>query len=186
MIEPPMPSKSMNVLDWCYKVWRYIRATTPKAGPGLKMVETPTGTIFSLAPQHGGTVTGPDCAGFRLARGAENDQLTVSESTIIGAHPSGFTEGKKTFTISTADGKIYGKIHIATDGTVSAADVLQGSSVPADGSGDYYREIGTFHVEGTGSEAVLSFTQTNCGPLDASVCRNWFAAAEPYYGVSWH
>ena len=125
------------------------------------------------------------CSAFRLGMGEAPNQLTVTESTILGVIPGDFVDGKKIFTIASTDGKIYGKITIGADGEPTNAQVLQGAEVPADTAGDYHIEIGTFRVEGIGPDAVLSFSQTKCGPLDATVCRNWFAAEAPYFGVSW-
>jgi hypothetical protein len=125
------------------------------------------------------------CSAFRLGMGEAPNQLTVTESTILGVIPGDFVDGKKIFTIASTDGKIYGKITIAADGEPTNAQVLQGAEVPANTGADHHIEIGTFRVEGTGPDAVLSFSQTKCGPLDATVCRNWFAAEAPYFGVSW-
>lgn len=125
------------------------------------------------------------CSAFRLGMGEAPNQLTVTESTILGVIPGDFVDGKKIFTIASTDGKIYGKITIGADGEPTNAQVLQAAEMPADTAGDYHIEIGTFRVEGTGPDAVLNFSQTKCGPLDATVCRNWFAAEAPYFGVSW-
>ena len=54
MIEPPMPSQGGSLLNWCLTAWRYMRACRPKAGPGIQLTETSSGTIISLVTKPGG------------------------------------------------------------------------------------------------------------------------------------
>ncbi len=169
--------------------WRalgsYLAGSVIRGGPGMRVRRMGNKTIVTAKRRFSSGVAENPCGAFRLERGEDPNKLVVTESTIIGQVPADFVEGKKIFTISSEAGKIYGKIIIGDDGEASAAEVLQGEDVPADTDTAYHREIGTFTVEGTGEDAVLTFTQTNCGPLDADVCRNWFASAAPFYGVSW-
>lgn len=62
MIEPPRPSKGMPLLDWALHAWYYMLATRPLAGPGLRLRETPRGTIISVDPRGGGSsAPAPEC-----------------------------------------------------------------------------------------------------------------------------
>lgn len=124
------------------------------------------------------------CAGFRLVKSAAN-KFTVSESTVGGLTPSGFTSGLQEFTVSTADGVIYAVLTITAAGNPDSATIEQASTLPADTDTEFHRLIGTFHVEGTGETAVLTVTQQHCGPFDALICRNWFAAEAPFYSIAW-
>jgi hypothetical protein len=156
----------------------------PSVDIGVKTDGT-QGQLLYLKKASRGNPSGVSCSAFRLGMGEAPNQLTVTESTILGVIPGDFVDGKKIFTIASTDGKIYGKITIGADGEPTNAQVLQGAEVPANTGADHHIEIGTFRVEGNGPDAVLSFSQTKCGPLNATVCRNWFAAEAPYFGVSW-
>lgn len=156
-----------------------------RGGPGVRVRNVGNRIIISARRRFGGGTSGASaCTAFLLEK-SDTNKFTVTESTIIGETPAGFTDGLKEFTVSTADGVVYGKITIGADGIPETAEVLQGEDLPDDSGTEYHREIGRFHVEGTGEDAVLSITQTRCGPLEATVCRNWFAAEAPFYGVSW-
>lgn len=49
MTEIPRPGKNLPILDWCLRAWEYMRAATPRAGAGISIQETSSGSIISLA-----------------------------------------------------------------------------------------------------------------------------------------
>ena len=64
-----------------------------------------------------------------------------------------------------------------TDGTYTA-EVVNGSAEDGTGSDtETYLAIG--YVDDNGA-----VSQLRCGPVFVNVCRNWFAAAAPFYGIS--
>lgn len=169
--------------------WRalgeHLQNGTVRGGPGLRVRQVGRHTILSAKRRFPVGGASDSCTAFKLAQGAENNELTVTESTILGETPADFTEGKKTFTIARESGVIYGKIAISSAGAPTDAEVLEAAEIPDDSDEVFHREIGRYIVEGTGEDAVIRFTQTKCGPLDATVCRNWFTSEAPYYGLTW-
>lgn len=158
------------------------RRTPNVAGGGVSHVFGSTIVVPPKRSKRGTSAV--TCSAFRLVKSATN-KFTVSESTVAGLTPSGFTAGKKEFTVATTDGKVYAKLVINSSGEPVSATIEQAAAVPSDTATNYHRLIGTFHVEGAGDSAVLTLTQSNCGPFDAVICRNWFASAAPYYGLTW-
>lgn len=131
----------------------------------------------------GGAISQP----FELvASGTAGDNiLKVRESTLAGEVPSGFTAGFKEFTISDSAGVIYAKLTInSTTGAVTARAVEKASSMPSSSSTIFYEQIGSYTVTGSGGAAVISAINARYGPIPATICRNWYAAAAPYFGVT--
>ncbi|MEO5915558.1 MAG: hypothetical protein ABIS50_15095 [Luteolibacter sp.] len=61
MREPERPSKGNALLTWALQAWDYMRANMPKAGPGIEVSRSSSGTIISLKQKPGGTVTTSTC-----------------------------------------------------------------------------------------------------------------------------
>jgi len=153
-------------------------------GLGYRVSQTPGGTTISVVRRRGGGGSAPACTAFKLTVSTA-DKFTVSESTVAGLTPSGFTAGLQEFTVVITDGVVFAKLIIDSAGDPVSATVEQDATLPTDTATDFHRQIGTFHVEGTGEDAVLSVSQTRCGPFEAAICRNWFAAEAPFYGITW-
>lgn len=135
----------------------------------------------------GGSGGGVGSEPFQLvASGTGGDNiLRVRESTLAGEVPAGFTAGFKEFTISDSAGVIYAKLTInSTTGAVTARAVEKASSMPSSTSTIFYEQIGSYTVTGSGGAAVISASNTRYGPIQAAICRNWYAAAAPYFGVT--
>lgn len=121
-----------------------------------------------------------------VASGTPGDNiLKVRESTLAGEVPSGFTASIKEFTISSSTGVVYAKLAInGTTGAVTARDVEKAGSLPANTDTVFHELIGSYTVEGSGAEAVISASNARYGPIPTTICRNWFAAEAPFYGVN--
>lgn len=107
--------------------------------------------------------------------------IVVRESTIGGLVPSGFSGGTKGF--SGASGYVVGRLNInSTTGAVTSAELFTqaGSTAPANTDTQFNVLIGGF----TTVEGAVSVWNDRYGPVDANICRNWFAASAPYYGVT--
>lgn len=77
---------------------------------------------------------------------------------------------------------VYGLIILnGITGLVTSREILQGSSVPEDGQTIYHVPIGSY-VFADG--AITSVSNYRYGPIDATICRNWFTAEAPFYGVT--
>lgn len=145
---------------------------------GYDLPETITG---------GGTGSGSLTEPFQLvASGTPGDNiLKVRESTLAGEVPGGFTAGIMDLTIADAAGVVYAKLTInGTTGAVTARAVEKAATMPADTSTVFHEQIGSYTVTGSGGSAVISASNARYGPIPATVCRNWFAAEAPFYGVT--
>jgi hypothetical protein len=182
---PSIPRRGEDIAAKVEQIINFIRASRVTSVVGGTIRETPNGSVITVKPGKASKGVPETCGAFKIEQGEEPNELTVTQSTIIGETPAGFTEGKKTFVIATVSGVIYGKIEIDNEGDASNAQVLDAEDLPADTDTTYHIEIGRYTVEGTGEEAVINFTQVKCGPLTADVCRNWFTSEAPYYGVTW-
>lgn len=132
------------------------------------------------------TVSGGGCNGFELTAGGTASALkvNVSSATIAGQEPSGFTAGSKEFSVSSS-GVIYAQITVnSTTGAISARALNNGLSLPANTATVFYEQIGTYTVTGTGDARSVSVANSRCGSLSVNICRNWYAATAPFFGVS--
>ena len=138
MIEPQMPSMGMNVLNWSMAVWKYLRAIRPKAGPGLILNETPSGTIISLRrglskkslqlpfwPTFGKTETegSPTTYYVTVSEGHIVDHVTMTGDALAYFDcPNRLTDNKPTkFTIE--DGQaVYVTVQVRETGAIGTDD----------------------------------------------------------------
>lgn len=116
------------------------------------------------------------------------NKIRVTRSLLAGAAPDGFNEADDPpFLLSPSgtSGVVYAKITVAQNsgaggGEISARSIEVDSTVPEDTDTDYHLEIGTYSVE----DDVLTVQNSIYGPIEATVCRNAWAAESPFYGVS--
>lgn len=187
MTEPPMPSKGMNVTDWCVHVWRYIRSIRLIPGAGLSVQQTSSGTLISLNTTGKGTDTLPP---FSVTVGKKNDAwqasisrgvvaervITKDADTVTYWKPSGMLDedGKSTpITIKNGDGLFVvvsvtadGEIEKVTVETAPADDVSVSHYAPAVGndsgsSGTYQYRLGKLEVEGTSGKFIPDMAGSN-------------------------
>lgn len=134
----------------------------------------------------GGGVSGSSQPFALVASGTPGDNvLNVRESTIAGDSPSGFTAGLMPLTIADSAGVVYAKLTInGTTGAVTAVAVEKATTMPSATATVHYEQLGSYTVTGSGGSAVIAATNTRYGPVPATICRNWFAAEAPFYGVT--
>jgi len=115
-------------------------------------------------------------------------RVQVVHSTLAGALPDGMDDPLVDFLLTPASGTqlVYGRITINdTTGTVTTREILQADTVPEDTVSEdtstlFHVLIGNY-VFADG--AITSVSNYRYGPIDANICRNWFAAEAPFYGV---
>jgi hypothetical protein len=106
--------------------------------------------------------------------------VVIRESTIGGIVPGGFSGGVQTF--SGASGKLFGRLTInGTTGAVSSATIITAASLPANTSTQFHIQIGEWE---TNEADEIIVWNDRYGPVDANICRNWFAGEAPYFGVT--
>lgn len=69
MIDPPTPAGGASILVWAKNMWDYVRSITPKAGDGLTMTRTTSGTVIGLTPTTDPRQPGPFTPIFRSNSG---------------------------------------------------------------------------------------------------------------------
>lgn len=149
-------------------------------GSGITETGTPLGRVISAAAGVGVSELKP----FQLIPGEEANEIDVLESSIGSEIPSGFAEGRKTFVASGTGGYIYARVAVSNSGEISSVGLLSGSSVPNDTNTVYHAPIGWYAVEGTAPNITVTMGNLRYGPVNVTICRDWFASSSPYYGVS--
>ena len=172
-----MPSSGMNVLDWSMKVWRYLRATTPRVGPGLQMTESPSGTIISLAPKK--TTAGTAQLPLTVIQGSEPDKIQVTPGYANTAMPTISTVALDAatppeITITAASTHVWlkyvGSFDVNGVQTSGTATIETNTSItPPAGttitptSFTTYRRLAWIEKTGSGADTVLTITQIHGG-----------------------
>lgn len=112
-------------------------------------------------------------------------KVKVLASTMAGdipTTPSPDGDGNFIFTPSGTQ-KIYGKITInSSTGVIATRELEAGASLPADTATEFHVLIGQMKANGTDSATVINYRY---GPINAAICRIWFAAEAPFFGVNW-
>jgi len=141
---------------------------------------------ITLTPDPVTVSGGGGCNGFELTAGGTPADLkvNVSSALIAGQEPSGFTAGSKEFSVSSS-GVIYAQITVnSTTGAITGRALNYGSSTPANTATVFYEQIGTYTVTGIGDARAVSVANSRCGSVYVNICRNWYAATAPFFGVS--
>jgi hypothetical protein len=108
-------------------------------------------------------------------------QVWVGVGTIAGQTPDGFnpTDGKLIAVGGT--GNVWAEVEIDGDtGEINSLNVDGGGTTPENTDTKFYYTLGYFEF-GTNSVTITNY---GCGGIEVTVCRNWFAAEDPFYGVT--
>ena len=171
-----------------------FREVTLQPGVGYTLKNSPGGASLVVKKQHGG---GPGAAPQPLQLEITTDpddtshppeqKIRVYASTVAGGSSTdiGFSEGDSPgYFLELEAGVVQAGITINdTTGEVTSRWIERVESLTADEptTGTYYVEIGTVGDE----DDTWTVSNSRYGPIGASVCRNWFAASAPFYGVTW-
>lgn len=114
-------------------------------------------------------------------RGGIPSECGILESTLAGATPGDFTDGFMALALS-GDGYVFAKLTIDGEtGAVTARELITGTSSSIDDTDtEFHTAIGGYST----TDEVVTVWNLRYGPIDATICRNWFATAAPYYSVS--
>lgn len=112
-------------------------------------------------------------------------QVWIGAGTVGGELLSEFdpnfdpAEGKSI--ASGGSGEVWAEVNVSqTTGEIVSIAVTGGGTTPPDSDTAYYYTLGYYLY----TNGVPNITNYGCGSLYVTVCRNWFAAASPYYGVT--
>lgn len=190
---PPEPSGGTNILTWAREVQKCLRRLRLTPGPGIRISEGANSTAISADPKSGGKpVTPPRPFELRVetdpADTSENPppKIRVYPSTLGGGSSEdlGFSLGDDPpFLLTPVEGVLQGRITINNQGDVASRHVELVTQLGEDTDTTYHVEIGTVASGDSPDQWIVS--NSRFGPIGAQICRNWYAASEPFYGLTW-
>jgi hypothetical protein len=130
---------------------------------------------------------GGDCFGLALYTKTvgtppnTTTEVWVGAGTVAGQLPSGFDPEEGKNIASSGSGSVWAEVNIdGTTGDIVSVAVTGGGTTPNNTDTSFYYALGYYEYDGVSA----SVTNYGCGSLDATICRNWFAAEAPFYGVT--
>lgn len=170
------PGNPILAKDWNLLI-DALEARTPRQGPGLELVWSSGGFAYRSRKTASGAESS-SCGNLavytKVPDGAEEPNLyvgvgqagsTIFEETDLGGYESNY--GNKIVVKVTLNG---------TDGTYTS-EIIALAEVP-----EATDTVVHFLLASVGDEGGIS--QHACGPVNITVCRNWFANEAPFYGIS--
>ena len=169
-------------------------SNTPRLPPSrqetsIPLANTNNTTKFGPKPELRDAVGKSDCVGLVLyAKTISTDnvattQVWISAGTVAGVLPSGFDPAEGKFIASDGSGYVWAEVNIdGTTGDIVSVDVNGGGPTPNNTNTSFYSPLG-YYVYNGNSASVNNY---GCGSVNAIICRNWFAAASPFYDVPIH
>jgi hypothetical protein len=149
------------------------------------LFKAPTSSV-EIPPEGGG---GASCIGLGLeVRTVGNSdppvyQIWANPGTINGDTPPGMDSQEGKLVATGGSGQVWAEVEVNQEtGEVTGVDLDSGSSTPENSDDKYYYALGNY--EFPGGDDPPTVTNYGCGTIDVRVCRNWFAAESPYYGVT--
>ncbi|MEI6036096.1 MAG: hypothetical protein WCS65_17665 [Verrucomicrobiae bacterium] len=186
MILPREPAQGDNILIWASNVQRLLREFDRRLNgilPSRRVASIPGNATATSSPQPFtlSVTTDPEDTNIPPA-----PQIRVLPSTLAGGSSTdlGFSEGDHPqYLLTPAEGILQGGITIdGTTGAVTSRWLEISATLTADDATTYYVEIGTVHYNTTSE--LWQATNSRYGPITATVCRDWYASAAPFFGVS--
>jgi hypothetical protein len=107
------------------------------------------------------------------------DSIWVHPGTVAGQLPPGVDPIKGKFVANGGSGQVYAGVRINSTGAVTTV-ILSGGSTPGDTDTAFYLTLGGYAYDGSNA----SYYNYGCGSVTATICRNWFKATAPFYGVT--
>ena len=126
---------------------------------------------------------GSECNGLGLYTKKEGTttQVWVGAGSVASKQPSGFDTEKGKSVASSGSGDVWAEVTVDQEtGEITSVDVGAQGNTPTNTTTKFYYTLGYYKYEGT----KTTVTNYGCGSVEAIICRNWFAAESPYYGVT--
>jgi hypothetical protein len=130
---------------------------------------------------------GGSCFGLGLYVNSSSDsedapqEVWIGAGTIANQLPSGFDQSEGKSLASGGSGNVWGEVNINEEsGEIVSVAVSSGGETPEDTNTAFYYTLGYYEYDGD-SPIITNY---GCGSLDVVICRNWFAAEAPFYGVT--
>lgn len=171
------PGNPILASDWNMLI-DALEARTPRTGSGLEMVSSSGGFTYRVR-RSAGSDEGTACGNLRVFSKMPEGQTTPH--LFVGVGQVGnviISEDKDLGLIDSNKGKlVLAKVTLnGTDGTYEA-EIVALAEVPEPTDTVVHFLLGAVSDEG-------SVSQTACGPVTVTVCRNWYAGEAPYFGIS--
>jgi hypothetical protein len=170
------PASGGSILDWARQAQQSLRDIS--AAFGEITIPRPRAVVSS-------PVVAAALQSLELVNASDESakKIRVVYGTIAGESPTGFADGDDPHYVLTVTGSgvVYGGISIDSEGAITARWVDRAAELPEDTDTDFHVVIGTFSID----SEILSIAQGRYGPIDVQICRNWYAASAPFFGVNW-
>lgn len=188
---PSDPQPGEGIITWARGVQACLRRLRLTSGPGIRINEGANSTAISADPGKGGGGT-PAPQPFALRVETDPDdtspspapKIRVYASTLAGGSSAdiGFADGDDPpYLFSPLVGVVQGGLTIDTDGKITSRWLEIVASLSDDTDDTFYVEIGTVAQDDDGNWTT---SNSRYGPINATICRNWFAAEAPFYGAT--
>lgn len=122
--------------------------------------------------------------GLFIVEVEEGTQIRINSSTLAGGSSTdlGFSPGDDPpYLLPPAAGVVQGGISInGATGEITSRWIEIKPSLSPNTDTTFYVEIGTIGNDGS----TWHVANSRYGPIDARICRNWFASSAPFYGVT--
>lgn len=145
-------------------------------------------TLPSESSYYLGGGGGASCVGLALYTKTvgvppeQQTQVWVDAGTVAGQLPSGFDYFNGKFIANGGSGTVWIELNIDENtGEIVSVAVDSGSEVPQRTNSSFYYALGYYEYTESGG---VNITNYGCGSVNAAICRNWFTATPPFYGVS--
>lgn len=171
------PGNPILASDWNMLI-DALEARTPRTGSGLEMVSSSGGFTYRVR-KSAGSDESASCGNLRVFSKMPEGQTTTH--LFVGVGQVGnviIGEDKDLGSIDSNKGKlILAKVTLnGTDGAYEA-EIVALAEAPEPTATVLHFLLGAVSDEG-------SVSQTSCGPITVTVCRNWYAGEAPYFGMS--
>jgi len=196
--EPPRIGWGPKRLQaWADALRAFVIATRPLPSDSIDISESSKGARIEVVPKE--VLAEVDSASFRPFQlevttdpndTSENPapKIRVYESTLAGGSSVdlGFALGDNPpYLLTPSNGIVVGGFAYDVDSRLITSRWLEiRSSLPAITDGLAYVAIGTVHLDAVTNTWQAS--NSRYGPITANICREWFAAAHPFYTVTFY
>jgi len=121
--------------------------------------------------------------GKLLAGGTDvSYEVWINVGQVAGQIPAGMNQSGMVMATG-GSGVVWAEITVdQTKGQITSRAVKRGNSVPDDTDTKFHLGLGSYLYFNDGGKPRVS--NYACGSVEAIVCRNWFAASSPFFGVT--
>lgn len=171
------PGNPILASDWNTLI-DALEARTPRTGSGLEMVSSSGGFTYRVR-KSAASDESASCGNLRVFSKVPEGQTT--RHLFVGIGQVGnviIGEDENLGSLDSNKGKlVLAKVTLnGTDGTYDA-EIVASTDVPSPTATVVHVLLGAVSDE-------RSVSQTACGPITVTVCRNWYAGEAPYFGMS--